>query len=462
MLVSFSVANFRSIAAEETFSMVASQRFPGEHENHAMPIPGSKEKVLRAAVIYGANGAGKSNLFKALTYLRRLAVVTRKKNAGTRREPFRLGHLEAEPSSFELRFIVGGKLYNFGVKVDDERILEEWLVWIDGNRERPLYERITKGDGTVEIDAKGLKPKSKKLDALATVGGPQNQTFLATIRATLDAADYGDELSAIIDWFDTRLGLIAPTMKHKRLGHLLVEEPAFMEFASAFLRDASTGVQSLDVKKKELTEEELLEVLPTAIAEKVLKEIEDGESVLVQLSADREILIERSDKNHYYMLSIGAEHDHPSGKRVSLKLSEESDGTQRLLNLIPALHRLRTRGGVYVIDEIDRSLHPLLAWQFLDFFLKSCDGDERQIIVTTHESNLLDLDLLRRDEIWFTEKDATGATHIYSLSDFKIRKDLEVRKHYLDGRFGAIPFLGNLDRLLTPSKATKAKKAKAK
>jgi len=100
---------------------------------------------------------------------------------------------------------------------------------------------------------------------------------------------------------------------------------------------------------------------------------------------------------------------------------------------------------VYFIDEIDRSLHPMLAWKFLEFFLKS--DAQHQIIVTTHESNLLDLNLLRRDEIWFAEKGTNGATHLYSLSDFKPRKDLDIRKHYLQGRFSAIPFLGNFEHL---------------
>jgi AAA15 family ATPase/GTPase len=103
---------------------------------------------------------------------------------------------------------------------------------------------------------------------------------------------------------------------------------------------------------------------------------------------------------------------------------------------------------VYFIDEIDRSMHPILARKFLEYFLDSCVSDKRQIILTTHESNLLDLSLLRRDEIWFTEKDSESSTRLYSLSDFKVRNDLEIRRHYLQGRFGAVPFLGNLDQLL--------------
>jgi AAA15 family ATPase/GTPase len=128
-------------------------------------------------------------------------------------------------------------------------------------------------------------------------------------------------------------------------------------------------------------------------------------------------------------------------------MADESDGTQRLLNLLPALYFAQNASGVYFIDEIDRSMHPVLVRKLFEFFLKSCAGEKRQIIVTTHESNLLDLDLLRRDEIWFVEKDQSAGTRMYSLTDFKVRKDLQIRKGYLEGRFGGIPFLGDLDAL---------------
>ncbi len=103
---------------------------------------------------------------------------------------------------------------------------------------------------------------------------------------------------------------------------------------------------------------------------------------------------------------------------------------------------------MYFIDEIDRSIHPLLAYRFLEYFLRSCTRSPWQITITTHESHLLDLDLLRRDEIWFAEKDSTGATNLYPLTQFNVRKDLQIRKGYLEGRFGAVPFLGDIERLV--------------
>ncbi|WP_181050135.1 ATP-binding protein [Methylobacter tundripaludum] len=451
MIVSFSVANFRSFLEEETFSLVASNRVSGSHEGHAFPIPDSKEKVLKTAVLYGANGAGKSNLFKAFNYLKTIALKPRKKNSGTGRETFRFSAESSEPSSFDLQFIADNKLYRFGFKLDDQRIIEEWLVRVKGAREIPVYERITDENGKVTIEAKG---KGRKLQALATVGGPQNQSFLATIQATLDVADFGKELTEVLVWFNSSLTLIAPDASFARLGHLLDSDSNFREFASEFLKSSSTGVDHLQVHRSEITEDELRSLLPKRIVSKVLDDVRDEEdgTVLLQLGEGNELLIERTDENHFYRIRIQAAHEHEAGNKVSLDLTEESDGTRRLLNLIPALHQLRTNSGVFFIDEIDRSMHPILVREFLDFFLKSCDGGQRQIIVTTHESNLLDLELLRRDEIWFAEKDANAVTHLYPLTDFKVRNDLEIRKHYLHGRFGAIPFLGNLDRLAATDK----------
>jgi AAA15 family ATPase/GTPase len=449
MIVSFSVSNFRSFWSEETFSLVASNRLAGSHDEHALPIPNSSERVLRTAVLYGANGAGKSNLFKALRYLKMVALRPRKKSSGTRREAFRFGNRADEASSFDLQFIAEGKLYRFGFKVDDQRILEEWLVRVEGSRQRTLYGRTTSEGGRVTIEAQGLKSEGEKLKALATVGGPQNQSFLATINATLDGSEIGDELRGVLSWFKGGLHLIEPDSSFAALGHSLTKDSDFARFAGEFLKASSTGVDHLDVSKKEITEDELRSLLPESLVSILLKDVreeEDG-TALFPMGDGNELLIERTDKNRYYRITIQAAHEHVAGRVIPLELREESDGTRRLLNLLPALHRLRTSSGVYFIDEIDRSLHPILVRNFLDFFLQSCTAGQCQVIVTTHESNLLDLDLLRRDEIWFAEKDQDAATRLYSMSDFKVRKDLEIRKHYLQGRFGAIPFLGSLDRL---------------
>jgi AAA15 family ATPase/GTPase len=446
MIVSFSVSNFRSFSSEETFSLVASNRLSGRHEEHAVPIPDSSERVLRTAVLYGANGAGKSNLFKALLFLRNLVLNIRGRSSGTGREVFRLGGQANEPSSFDLQFIVRDKLFRFGVRVDDQRIVQEWLVRVVGGREKTLYERITDEHGDVKIDASGILDAGTKLKALAEIGGPQNQSFLATLRATLDTGDFGDELSAILSWFSRSLMPVAPTQPPRSLGRALTRNPDLLKFASEFLKSSSTGVDHLRILKKEMSEDELRRVPKSTVA-RLLGSLDEGGTARFPLGSGSDLLIERTDGDRFYRLKVEAAHEGESGEVIPLELNEESDGTQRLLQLIPALHHLRKGSAVYFIDEIDRSLHPMLVRNFLEFFLNSCVGSQRQLIMTTHESSLLDQDLLRRDEIWFAEKDNVGATRLYSLMDFKVRNDLEIRKHYLQGRFGAVPFLGDPARL---------------
>jgi AAA15 family ATPase/GTPase len=137
-----------------------------------------------------------------------------------------------------------------------------------------------------------------------------------------------------------------------------------------------------------------------------------------------------------------------SSEEYSISFQEESDGTKRCLNLLPALYHLTKECKVFVVDEIDRSLHPLLCHALLKLFLDSCPRKCQQMIVTTHETHLLDLDLLRRDEVWFMEKDHHQQSRLSSLGDWKARKDLRIEKGYLQGRFGGVPFIGDTKKLM--------------
>jgi len=458
MIVSLSISNFRSFLNEQTFSLVASTRLPlkNNHPSHLISIPDNKKHhALKTAVLYGANGAGKSNLFKAMEYLKRLALKKHaNKNNGTNREAFRFSN-EIENSSFDLQFVIQEKLYCFGCVVNDQYIVEEWLVQIIGEEEKIIYERTTNDQGNVTIELGSHIKASNKLKAMAVIGGLPNQSFLATIEANLvDQDDYGMDISSALTWFKEYLVLISPNSSFGGLSLKLADEPQFQSFAGSFLKQASTGVEKLSTIKQEISEKELQDLLSQEDIshQDVISHLQesinsDKTGIFINLGENKELLVERTDKNRYYRLAIQTGHQHQMAEPIFLDLSEESDGTRRLLDLMPALYRLRNTNAVYFIDEIDRSMHPMLTREFLKFFLQSCEDGQRQIIVTTHESSLLDLELLRRDEIYFTEKDLLGATHLYPLSDFKIRSDLEIRKHYLQGRFGAIPFLGNLDNL---------------
>jgi AAA15 family ATPase/GTPase len=378
MLISFTVSNFQSFAAGQTIHLIASARLDSAHEDHALPIPDSDERVLRAGLIYGANGAGKSNLLNAVRYVRHITLNPSKEACGTGRNSFRLADFRDQPSAFDLQFIAADKRYRCSLCLDDERIIEERLFYVVGSKQQLIYERHTDGYGRVEIDAPGLKNESDKLLALVKVGSRHNQSFLATARATLEPGDIGKTLAEVIDWLHNGLTLIGPRPTPNLAIERLVTDTEFRQFAGDFLKATSIAIDHLKVDKREL--------------------------------------------------------------------SEESDGTQRLLDLLPALYRRIPGNAVYFVDEIDRSMHPLLVYKLLECFLRG--RTDCQLIVTTHEPHLLDLDLLRRDEVWFAEKDSSGATNLCALADFKVRKDLRVQRAYLEGRFGAVPRVGEIERLM--------------
>ncbi len=437
MIVQFSVSNFRSFDSEEVFSFVASKRLMGQHDNHTVAIPNSDELVLRAGVLYGANGAGKSNLFKALHYLQWLATSQRRA-AGTGRVPFRFRQGRSRPTEFDIQMIAGGRLLRYGVVVDDERITEEWLVEVVGGREHVVYERVSSMDGKTRVAGKGLVDCGPKVVLMAELGGKQNHTFLASVQNLVERSEIQGAVKLALEWFESGLVMIGPDATFGPLGNYLLQDEELKGFASDFLRTASTGVEGIEVKRKEISEAEF-----ERFWQNPSRDVPGFEE-----AADDGLLIVRHDGvelvkegGEFYEQEILAQHRTRSGEEAQLRMKDESDGTQKLLNLAPALHHLKQSAAVYVIDEIDRSLHPLMVRHFLESFLGACRDGMRQLLVTTHESRLLDLELLRRDEIWFAEKDGELATRLYSLADYHVRRDLKIDKQYLQGRFGAIPFL---------------------
>ncbi len=446
MIVSFSVENFRSFDSEATLSLVASNRLAGEHGNHAIAIPGASAKVLRTAVIYGANGAGKSNLFKALNYLRSLThPIYARENEGTGRDAFRFGVRADTPSAFDLQFIADQRLYRYVVKLDDSQVIEEWLGEVIDGRQRMIFQRGQDRDVVLGDQVKG----HARLVALATVGAPPNQSFLRTIAtAGLPPTDVGPELVSVRNWFWLVLDLVPPGEPHVSLWRKLNEDPSLLDFASSFLRASSTGVDRLEISKSQISSDELSGFVGEPRARQIIDQAQLGRPRFIRAGrVAGDAWIEIGGPEGYRLVRFQSAHKTQDGRTFNMDLDDESDGTRRLLDLLPALHQMRNRGGVYFVDEIDRSMHPILVRHLLEFFLSSCADSSGQLIITTHESNLLDLSLLRRDEIWFAEKDREQATHLYSLAEFQVRKDLEIRKHYLQGRFGAIPFLGNLEKL---------------
>jgi hypothetical protein len=245
-------------------------------------------------------------------------------------------------------------------------------------------------------------------------------------------------LAGATHWFKERLIVISPDASFGGLAGLVNEDSSFATFAGDFLKRVATGVDRLHVETVEV-DEKMLFGWANGIKDKI-SDLGTNEVAVVAGPDGGQFLVEKGKDTKVSLQSIHAEHVTEKGNLVALPFSEESDGTQRLTNLLPALHAAGSALGVYVIDEIDRSLHPLLAKGFVRSFLNTCATKGGQLIFTTHETAFLDLDLLRRDEIWFTDKKLkSGSTELYSLAEYKVRSDLKIDKAYLQGRFDAVP-----------------------
>lgn len=430
MLITFRVSNFLSFNDEAELSMQAgSQRNLPSH--YISTGSGRNDvNILKTAVIYGANASGKSNLIKAMDFAKKV-IVNGIKSETTYNKHFRLDPANREkPSSFEFEFKLDEKMYAYGFSahLESKKIKEEWLVELGKTTENVIYERKVLDNGQSEFPVFNLKLSDKKAV----------NRFEVYREDVLDSQLFLTELSE-------KTLTIESSIFIKMFEAI---EAIFFCYPSTFFT-LPRFYKLFD--KKHIVE--LVNFFKVGIADLSLEEYEIDEVQLNNQLKDNDLFGNRHEVKEHdgkkIMSKLIAKHIATNGL-VDFELGEESDGTQRLFDFIFLLIGLRTtndKNAILIIDEIDRSLHPELSRKVLEFFITTTEGIESQLIVSTHESSLLDLNLLRRDEIWFTEKDANGATKLYSLEEFKPRHDTELRKAYLTGRFGAIPFISNVKSL---------------
>ncbi|MCD6532905.1 MAG: ATP/GTP-binding protein [Deltaproteobacteria bacterium] len=445
MLIQFTVENFLSFKEENTLNMLATT--DNKHKHHLLPNK-KKKPLLRTAALYGANGSGKSNLIRAIAFARNLIVDGTRPNQRISVTPFRLDKTCWQaPSRFEFVINYQDTIYTYGFVVDEKEVKEEWLFAIHNVREVPLFERLTTKDGKikVEISPALVRKKTKKHQFVKFIaeGTRPNSLFLHELYEKNVA-----KIMPLIDWFRNVLIIIGPDSNYRDLifdAHL---DEHFLKFMGDFLKAADTGVDAIITEKIEFDTDTLFQDLPEPLKTN-LADIGANERVLFSTPDGKRFAMMRETNGELTLLKIKTRHHlSNTGEYIDFEIENESDGTRRLMDLIPALLHSKSSEKVYLIDEIDRSMHPLLSRMFLQAYLNNKNCGRGQLIITTHESWLLDRELLRRDEIWFAEKDKNGGSHLYSLAEYKVRKDLKLGKGYLDGRFGAIPFLGNLENLL--------------
>jgi len=442
MLVRFVVSNYLSFGEEVEFNTFTGS--PRRFKDHIYQFDGIE--LLKIAAIYGPNGAGKSNLIRALLLLRTLILDDTPVNK-YRISPFRLTKgMDKQPTHLEIEMIIAGVLYNYGIEIYAGEVLEEWLYFTGPRRNELIFSRKTL-KGTTKI-LMGESFSQSAEDQLRIRLYEQellhdNQLLLSLLSTSKKVFP---EIQKIKNWFENSLSIIDSGSRATFLsGNFALSRP-FQEFANELLKTLHTGIFQLE--------------LETIDIDRYFGEDNREESAQVKLRLEKnpeEIEYISEDHTHLWAVALMedekvvvkrlvAKHKNANGELVLFELDEESDGTLRILDFAPALFSIIHSPSTVIIDEIDQSIHPYLLKQLIGKFTRN-NKTKGQLIFTTHESNLLDQNIFRQDEIWFTEKKSTGETALYPLSDFSIRFDLDIQKGYLQGRFGAIPFLGNLQDL---------------
>jgi len=429
MLIEFSVVNFRSIRTRQTLSLVAS---PDSKHLAGNVITGKDDtlRLLRSAVIYGPNAAGKSNLLRALHTLQQLVLNSATGTQEGQRlpvTPFLLSKLSAEqPSEFEIIFIADdGVRYHYGCMVSAERVHKEWLVAYPQGRPQRWFEREYVMEKGVYNWWFGPRFKAERAERKVWQEFTRPNALFISTAIQLN----NEQLKPVFTWLTQKLIVLIPGTGvnwNPYLSINLLREVSGQDKIMRFMRAADIGIDRLELREEPLSQFSTpISAPPGAPFIDII--ISPGTAVSKRLR----------------LLAWHKRSD--TGEEVSFNLMEdESDGTKKLFEFIGGWLRALEWGAALFVDELDRSLHPHLTRFLVGLFQNPGNTQNAQLVFTTHDTTLLDTDLLRRDQIWFVEKDPEQSSHFYSLLDYSPRKDEALERGYLKGRYGAIPFIGNL------------------
>lgn len=421
MLIKFRVENYKSFNGEQSLDMTAGAS--RDHPDHVFSV--KDVNVLRTAVVFGSNGSGKSNLVKAMAASRNLVFgFPIPKNDYCRTDP----ENSKRPTSFEYTVEISGTLYAYGVEVmlSTGEISAEWLLNLSS---RKKDNAVFRRDGDAITTDLALSRGDQKYFDVYSMEAKNNRhiTFLM-ILSKVPEMD-GSKLSSIgrlMRWFRGSLRIISPGTPTG-----FIFDPNLSRFTGKILPRYGTGISGIDF----VDTDSIGGQIPPSMMDEINISLSAVPMHTSTLRTPFGIFAVSGDGTGKPKISKMV-FDH-GGK--AFDCIEESDGTRGLMELVPILNESDPEGLTYVIDEIDRSLHPQLTQKFVSDFEALPVFLKRQMIATTHEQRLLDLDLVRRDEIWFAEKDTDGNSRLYSLEAFNERKDRRIEKAYMDGRYGAVP-----------------------
>ncbi len=425
MLIRFSVENWMSFQEKATFSMVASRE--RQHSERVFRLPKFQIRLLPVASIYGGNASGKSNFWKAFKFCKEFVTDSLKPEKPIPIIPFRLVEDSSKnPSSFCFEILLQDLIYEYSFSATSRQVLEEKLVEINSNDEKVLFHR--KGKTSLN-----LHPSLKDSSFLeyAHHGTQPNQLFLSN-----SVSQNISTFEPIYDWFRDTLQLVSPESRFGFFEQFLDETHPLCQAMNEALPLLDTGIHELkgeDVPFHSLP-------LPEEIKTHIQEDPFDMEGSIYHQGERFVLARKNANLSAKKLVTL---HAGQNRQEVKFSVLEESDGSRRIIELLPAFLDLarHTSDRVYVIDELDRSLHTLLTRRLLENYLKTCSRASRsQLLFTTHDVLQMDQNLLRRDEMWVTERDQNGCSQLYSFSDYKdIRNDKDIRKSYLHGRLGGIP-----------------------
>lgn len=436
MLLSFTLKNWMSFRQKTTLSMIATRE--RQHSERVAKLKKFQTKVLPVAAIYGGNASGKTNLFMALNFARAFIVEGVDPNEYISVEPYRLDSTSTkESSSFEFELLIQDVIFEYSFSVKRNIVVTEKLAVVNSNRKKIIFSRRY---GKINLH-KSLE-KNEHLNSLVD-GTWDNQLFLTN--AVSHKAVYKNikELKLVFNWFRLKLVLVAPDSRFAQWEQFIDETHPLFENMNNILEHLDTGIVRLGGEY--LPFDSL--PIPEQVKSKIKKDLkEEGMSVRLIINDER-FVVAMSNKGVVAKKLI-TYHKKQDSKETPFELHYESHGSQRIIDLLPAFLDLSSKQQssadeikVYLIDEIDRCLHSLVTRALLETYLNNCSTETRtQLLFTTHDSSLMVQELFRRDEIWLTERNVSGESSLFSLGEFKdVRYDKDIRKSYLQGRYGGIP-----------------------
>lgn len=439
MLLRFTVQNFSSFKDAVEFNAFPSSK-SHSHENHKIVC--NQATVLRMSAIYGANGAGKSNLLAAMKFLKDLVLAASlQKTPIDHRVPFKFASESVtQPAGLAIEFFHQGNVYYYHIEFCEENICLEELLLSKKTTDTFIFHREG-GELSINGDFVSKRMTDSFTDALKRLVRPDMLllSFLGQY--------YQDESKYVTDaylWFRDGIEIVPPSMSAGVVPHLLDSNAQFAKMVNETITKLNVGIKQLLVRKEMIDDEDVKNTPLQVLVNKAKQQPGVAQVRVTNHGTDVENIV--FEEGAIYKKTIVALHANLQGSLVEMPVASESDGTRRMIEYMPLLYSITCQDKVYLVDEIERSIHPILIKDLMQV-LSDSETATGQLIFTTHESSLLDQRIFRPDEIWFAQKDVEQATQLYPLSDFNVHKTANIENGYLIGRYGGIPFLPNLKKL---------------